>query len=377
MINLFEGKPGIRETQSFIEEKLCAGIWRWEIASDDMECSPGFFKLLGMEPAARKLSFHDIQQMVHPEDRLATEELAGFLYAGTPLDHECRIIRPNGRIRWISNRIEALFDSGGRVTHAIGVSVDVTKQREQLQSMKNSAARFEALLEAIDGKAWIVNHEGAILRSLKEGPGNEEKPAFLLCGIDSGRAEDRAYIEEQIRCARTTLHSQAFEYRASRADGTIGWMRTIVTPVKDDHRQIQEWVYVSTDVSLQRQYLPDDAAVSPLTGAQIRGARGILAMSVRELADAANVSPSAIRRYEETNGINAPEPPLTNIRAELVARGIEFIFPKAGEPGVRLRQNRKAAIELRRDITSPASSTSRRREFPPSRISSNGKSRPW
>src|SRR5690606_14838787 len=59
-----------------------------------------------------------------------------------------------------SNRIEALFDSGGRVTHAIGVSVDVTKQREQLQSMKNSAARFEALLEAIDGKAWIVNHEG-------------------------------------------------------------------------------------------------------------------------------------------------------------------------------------------------------------------------
>lgn len=109
---------------------------------------------------------------------------------------------------------------------------------------------------------------GAILRSLKEGPGNEEKPAFLLCGIDSGRAEDRAYIEEQIRCARTTLHSQAFEYRASRADGTIGWMKTIVTPVKDDHPQIQEWVYVSTDVSLQRQYLPDDAAVSPLTGAQ-------------------------------------------------------------------------------------------------------------
>ena len=116
MLDLFEGDFGPRETLKFIEDKLGAGIWRWDIGSGDMQWSRGFFTLIGLEFRAINPSFSALQQMIHPDDRFAGDELSEFLRAGTPLEREFRIIRQNGRVRWISSRIEALFDTAGRVT---------------------------------------------------------------------------------------------------------------------------------------------------------------------------------------------------------------------------------------------------------------------
>ena len=50
MLLLFDGDLGARETLRFIEEKLGAGIWSWDLLSGNMQWSHGFFSLLGVEP---------------------------------------------------------------------------------------------------------------------------------------------------------------------------------------------------------------------------------------------------------------------------------------------------------------------------------------
>jgi transcriptional regulator with XRE-family HTH domain len=95
---------------------------------------------------------------------------------------------------------------------------------------------------------------------------------------------------------------------------------------------------LSTDIDDEKRYFPSTARPRQLTGAQLRAARGMLALSVRDLAVKANVSPTTIRRYEQFDGpINTLEPALEAVERTLVQAGIEFIFPEIGKPGVRPR----------------------------------------
>lgn len=338
MLDLFEGEIGPGETLRFIEDKLVCGIWKWDIATGDMEWSQGFFTLIGLRPNSVKPSFAEIQQRIHPLDRFSGDELSEVLQAGVPLDREWRVIRPNGRMRWIASRVEALFDPGGRVRRAIGISWDVTKQREQSQNYRSVSARFEALLSSFNGLAWLVDRSGGVTKLLK-GDGSAESQYYLFeKWIDFVHPDDRAAVERELVNSRAFLGRYVIEHRAHKPNGLIGWTRTVVIPVMDDHKVQQEWVFVSTDINLERQYLPADAGgPSYLTGSQIRAARGILTMSVKELADASQVSPSTIRRYEEADGPNENEPPLARVHAALAERGIEFTFSRDGEPGVRPR----------------------------------------
>jgi len=72
-----------------------------------------------------------------------------------------------------------------------------------------------------------------------------------------------------------------------------------------------------------------------LTAAQCRMARAALQLGVRELAEAASVSPTTITRLER--GETLFPRTLDALRGALEAAGVEFIAENGGGPGVRLR----------------------------------------
>jgi transcriptional regulator with XRE-family HTH domain len=72
-----------------------------------------------------------------------------------------------------------------------------------------------------------------------------------------------------------------------------------------------------------------------LNAAQCRMARAALQLGVRELAEAAKVSPTTITRLER--GEELYPRTLDAIQGALEAAGVEFIEQNGGGPGVRLR----------------------------------------
>lgn len=76
-----------------------------------------------------------------------------------------------------------------------------------------------------------------------------------------------------------------------------------------------------------------------ITGAQIRGARAMIGLSLEELAAASNLSTDIIRTIEQAG--HAEEPgALSAIKAALELRGIIFLASgnqNEGGPGIRLR----------------------------------------
>lgn len=74
-----------------------------------------------------------------------------------------------------------------------------------------------------------------------------------------------------------------------------------------------------------------------LVAAHVAGARGMLKMSQKDLAEAAGVGESTIKDFETGKRLPRPES-LQRIQEALERRGIEF--SNGDEPGVKLRPSK-------------------------------------
>jgi transcriptional regulator with XRE-family HTH domain len=75
--------------------------------------------------------------------------------------------------------------------------------------------------------------------------------------------------------------------------------------------------------------------------AQIRAARGLLALSQAELAEMASLSVASVKRLETAAGVRGAAETIWKIEKALEAAGVEFIPEEAGRgAGVRLKQPR-------------------------------------
>jgi transcriptional regulator with XRE-family HTH domain len=86
-----------------------------------------------------------------------------------------------------------------------------------------------------------------------------------------------------------------------------------------------------------------------LTGAQIRAARGLLNLSVAELASQTGLAINTIRKAEATNQVASVTPANMNlIRSTLEAGGVHFIEPDELGAGVRFMSRNPKPPQHRR-----------------------------
>lgn len=87
-----------------------------------------------------------------------------------------------------------------------------------------------------------------------------------------------------------------------------------------------------------------------ITGSQFRAARGLLNMSVVELAEATGLAVNTIRRAEGTNAVASITK--TNMKAMVAAlEECGIVFLMSGDdvgPGVRLKTSEPSALQRRR-----------------------------
>lgn len=338
MLLLFEGEHGPRNTLKFIEEKLGIGLWSWDIPSNKMQWSRGIYHLLGHEPGTLKPSIELIRNMIHPSDRLAAMELSRLLHEGLPIDREFRIIRMDGRIRWLRNHGEVLMDQAGRPQRAIGVMSDITRRHEAQTSLRASEERYRVLAAATSAIVWKAFADGTVadIPEWREITGQSVDEIRGTGWLDAVHGDDRAAVLKAWRQALENASAFNKEFRVRTLDGGPRCFSCHAAPIFNSDGSVREWVGVLTDLSNR----PSGKAINgeAITGAQVRGARAILNWSVKDVADAAQVSASTVRRIEEHDGpATTRAVGIAAIRQALESGGVEFIHMPSGRPGVRPR----------------------------------------
>jgi PAS domain S-box-containing protein len=339
MLLLFEGVQGPRDTLRFIEEKIGMGVWTWDLKTRAMEWSPGFFRLLGLEPGSVEPSYSLFQSMVHPDDLRPQGQMERILTEGGSVDREFRILQDNGRVRCIRTRGDVLFDRAGKPAKVIGVLFDATQHQEANLTVEAIQARYAGLVDATSAIVWTVNADGTAgdVPLWRKFTGQSRATVSGHGWLAAIHADDLTGVKVAWDAGVISRSPYEFECRVRRVDGDYRWVRVRSVPVFKRDGSLREWIGVCIDVHDQKLWSPP-IPVPTVTGAQLRAARAILTWSVRDLVKAAAVSSSTIRRLEEIDGPTAaPENALTSLKTALEKGGVEFLFPPVGKAGARPR----------------------------------------
>lgn len=335
---LFDGELGAFDTLRFVEEKIAAGLWSLDVKTGQMKWSRGLHRLLGLEPNSVEPSLLLFRSMMHPEDRLSQGDIDRVLKEGISFEREFRIVQRDGRIRWVCNRGEPVLDGKGQVQRVIGITCDVTSKQNAVRELQATEMRSRTLSRAVSTIVWSTPADGAPIDmpEWSELTGQTLNESQGKGWLDAIHSDDRSFAARAWSQAVERRANYNVTYRLRVKDGTYRYVNARAAPVLNVMGEVKEWIGVLIDVFQLPGPLSDGRW---LTGTQARAARAILNWTVKDVAEAASVSISTIRRLEESDGpSNLRDDIVGAIREAFEESGIEFVLLPLGPPAVRPKQ---------------------------------------
>ena len=115
-----------------------AGVWDRDLRTGALVWTPELAVLFGLEPGSVK-SYDDFQQLIHPDDVDILENAReAAVLNHEQFDAEFRIIRPNGELRWVSARGNALYDADGNPIRILGNNIDITERKRAEKALADA-----------------------------------------------------------------------------------------------------------------------------------------------------------------------------------------------------------------------------------------------
>ncbi len=140
---LLSSEAQLKEAQAVahlgsFEVDVLTGHTRW---SDEV------FRILGRDPANGSLSRQDfIEHVIHPEDRQYAERRYNeVVHDGKLYDLECRVIRPDGSVRFVQSMGEPIKGPNGTVIRLVGALLDITERKQT----EDNLARLNRTLQTL------------------------------------------------------------------------------------------------------------------------------------------------------------------------------------------------------------------------------------
>ncbi|TMK76461.1 MAG: PAS domain S-box protein [Actinobacteria bacterium] len=179
--NLGESERRLEEAQRISH----VGYWERDLATNRYTWSDETYRIFGLRPQERILSFDDVQELVHPADRqMRAAAVADALQDGPRYDVEYRAVRPNGEVRFVRSQGEVVSDESGRPRRVFGTVQDITERKRAehrlvtqhtvTQILGEAASLHEAtpkILRAVCeclvwdlGALWRIDREAGVLR---------------------------------------------------------------------------------------------------------------------------------------------------------------------------------------------------------------------
>ncbi len=135
-------------------------IFDW-LAQKVIYTSPAYEEIWGRSVEALYDRYEEWGQSIHPDDReFARASFARAVETGGGEPREYRIVRPDGTIRWVSDRAYAVRDRNGRVCRMAGVAQDITVRKEAEEALRESRARLRAAVESLPFDFFMLDDDG-------------------------------------------------------------------------------------------------------------------------------------------------------------------------------------------------------------------------
>jgi PAS domain S-box-containing protein len=120
------------------QEVAHLGSWEWDMVANRVAWSDELFRIYGLEPHSSHITYERYLELIHPHDREPVREaIARAAAEGSSFVLEHRVLRSDGRIRWLQGRGRVLLNDAGQAVRMVGTGQDVT-ERKQLDELRDT-----------------------------------------------------------------------------------------------------------------------------------------------------------------------------------------------------------------------------------------------
>ncbi len=234
------------------------GSWTWDSQTGKVFWSDATCEIFGITPEQFEGTFEHFLSFVLSED------LPGYLAEHarpTPeapqLDAEYRIARPDGSIRWMSERGTVTFDDGGKITGRIGMVMDVSEQKRVADQLGQNSmlARVASRVAQIGG--WTMNLADNRLTWSDETCAIHDVPPGYQPTVDDGISmfpdEYRDRVRALVRRCIEEGTPYEFELPKRTATGRLIWVRSLGEAVRDASGRVVQLQGAFQDITARRQ----------------------------------------------------------------------------------------------------------------------------
>ncbi len=140
------------------------GIWDWDIRTGKVYYSPRWKMLFGYEEDQIGDGFEDWARLLHPDERELIIKFQEDFLAGTSpsVTAEYRLRHKDGSYRWIAAHAVVVRDEQGKAIRLVGSHGDITDRKQAEEALRQSEARYRALVESSPDAVAMCDLEGRV-----------------------------------------------------------------------------------------------------------------------------------------------------------------------------------------------------------------------
>jgi len=148
------------------------GSWEWDVVTGAVSWSDELYRIYGLPPRSKDISFEVFVGSLHPDDRERVKsEIETAMARKGRFAYRERIIRPDGSTRVLDTIGEVVCDPDGKPTSLLGTCRDITEEYER-QLTRQREARVQTgereALELLASGAPLAHVLDAIVRFIED-----------------------------------------------------------------------------------------------------------------------------------------------------------------------------------------------------------------
>ncbi|HEX2939638.1 MAG TPA: PAS domain S-box protein, partial [Rhodopila sp.] len=274
--DLRRAEAGLRANKERLElarEGASLGIWDWDVTNDTLTWSEHEWYLHGLAFRPEGPTPALFRQAVDPADlpHILAGLRATLKQPGRPYAVEYNVPLPDGSVRRLLARGQAVRGEDGRVSRMVGISMDVTarheaeKARDRLILMlETERSRLSEIIEALPVGVGIVDATGTFVLAnarMREMEGSvissmTPEPQAEWISLD---AKGIQMPREQFPIRRALTHGETClpgrDFLRRELDGRETWIRVGALPLRRENGVVVEALGILQDIDAEKRLL--------------------------------------------------------------------------------------------------------------------------
>lgn len=231
------------------ERNVRSGVNTWTAELESM---------YGLPPGGFGRTRTAFEKLIHPDDRVKVMKLVDeALKTGQPTSGEWRVVWPDGSVRWIAGRWQAIMDESGEPSRVVGANVDITDRKRTEQALRESEERLRLAAQAArmfayswDAATDVIERSGesAEILGVEQGAAvTGESVSAMVHPADKERLETAM--------AKLTVETPRLKiaYRIIRPDGETIWLDRNSRAYFDENGKIKRIVGMVVDITERKR----------------------------------------------------------------------------------------------------------------------------